>query len=223
MKLKLIVLLFLLVIANIEWIFIWLNYDIFVNLQTLNVKKDIKKQELYVEKLKEGVSLHLEKNEKNTNSGVVIHLEPVLEVDWIDKFVWFKPYRLTIPSLELESPVFNSNKNVEESLDNGVFNFSRNKDWLYIFWHSSSKKDTNYSYVFSNITSIWKGDLVFLEDDKYIKTYKYKDFYIKKPDKLDLLEDNNFSLYLITCYPFNTSIARYVVKLELVNTFKKIK
>ena len=43
----------------------------------------------------------------------------------------------------------------------------------------------------------------------------------KKPEKLDELKDDEDKLYLITCYPFNTSITRYVVQFEYIETINE--
>lgn len=201
---KLIIIFFLILIANTEWIFIGLNYDVFAKLQEIEKQDNVNLQKEFLEDIEKGVPVHLEEK----------------EIKYED-FFWFKPYKLNIPSINVESPVYNTNRNIEMLLDKWVVNFNENKKASYIFGHSSSKVETPYSYIFTKITKLDDWDIISLEGRDTIKLYKYKDYYYKKSDELSELEDMEEKVYLITCYPFNTSITRYVAEFEFFKEISK--
>ena len=226
---KMISIFFLLVIANVEWIFIWMNYQIFAKLQEIGKQSNINYQKEYLEKIERGVPVHLENFKKDDNiiakRGMPVHLENNKEdkqkENTYRNFIWFKPYKINIPSIDIESPVYNTNRNIETLLNKWVVNFSENKKWFYIFWHSSSKIDSPFAYIFTKIPKLDKWDIVFLEDEYTTKLYEYKWYTYKKSDELSELEDLEWKVYLITCYPFNTSITRYVAEFEFIKKIEK--
>jgi len=217
---KITIILFLIIIANIEWIFIWVNYDIFVKLQEIEKKTIVNTQKEFLEELEKGIPVH----SGSISWGVPVYREltekkNIKEV-FYDNYRGFKPHNISIPAIDTHSPIYNSNRNVESLLDKGVVNVNKNKKGIYIFWHSSSKEETPFSYIFTQIPKLKEWNIVFLDWENETRLYKYKWYSYKTPEKLDTLEDTEDKVYLITCYPFNTSFTRYVAEFEYIRTIK---
>lgn len=220
MNKKIITTIFLVLIANIQWMFIGLNYEVFAKIKEV---RDINREDM----------LENEKNFINNidNKGLPVYLNAYdyigLPVDQLNEskkninegspvdLSLFRPQVLEIPSIWVVAPVFNTNRDIENLLNRGVVNFSHNKKAFYLFWHSSSFVESDYSHIFTNITLLKEWNIVSLKDKDNRYIYEFKWFSYKQPEELDSLDDDEEKLYLITCYPFNTSITRYVAEFEL--------
>jgi len=135
---------------------------------------------------------------------------------------FFEPSSVIMPSIDKTAPVFNLNWNLakEEEIDNLLNKWVvslklKNKKGVYLFWHSSAELQSPYQYIFTQITYLKNWNIVSLEWKEETRIYEFKSKKIIQPEELDDLVWWNKKLYLITCYPFLTSLKRYVVELEL--------
>jgi len=138
---QIIIIIWLLLIANLEWLFIWMNYDIFVKLKEIQDYKSENVQDTYIDALVLGIPL----DEKKI---------------WLDiyneNYGWFNFNSLKMPSFDIDAPVITTNRGIEEALNRGVVNFSPKwKEWKYLFWHSSSKVEWPYSFIFTRRVGFW--------------------------------------------------------------------
>lgn len=197
----------LMLIVNMEWLFILWNYEVFQKLEEIRTTKIVNNQDWYMEEYLKSPPLDFLSTDWYIDTSSLYNIG----------YDIFRPKIINIPSLWIEAPIYTTNRNIEHYLNKWVVNVDLpQKDWYYIFWHSSSKVETPYSYIFTQIGEIKKDWVVAIEWEKTTKLYKYKDTFFKKWDKLDELPWGDDVMYLITCYPFNTSIARMVVELEFL-------
>lgn len=146
----------------------------------------------------------------------------------------FIPKKIILPSINKTAPIINldfekinkhGNKGdivnfLDKQLNEWVLNIHRNnREWFFIFWHSSAKIESDFKYIFTKIPSLREGDIVSLENHNTTKMYKFDKSYIITPDELDNLKNEKDTLYLITCYPYLTSKKRFVVELQLEQNY----
>lgn len=197
----------LLVIANFQWVFILSNFERISNLKTISYAQ---------------VDVNAGKEYKtNLENNGFVSIENIIINPWYNKTI-ITPENIKIPSINVAAPIFTAKNNYDELLDQWVVNLDVWREGKYIFWHSSAITKTNFQYIFTKITKLWKGDSVFIENSDWtISEYKYKNAFYKSPNKLEELKDSNEKMYLITCYPFWTSLTRYVVELNHNKTYDK--
>lgn len=207
-------LVFLLIFANFQWVFILSNYDRIKTLQNISTqKKDVLKDEKYDEKLADSGYI--------SYSPIISDLEEKTPLKTKINVSY-----LRIPSIDVFSPVFTTGNESEydKLLSQWVINLNLEweRKWFYIFWHSSAEEKSDYQFIFTNITKLGTGDSVYLEwEDGEVLEYEYSDAYYKNPKKLSTIHDDKNKIYLITCYPFWSDISRYVVELKLKSIHTK--
>ena len=205
MNKKIIFLACLLSIVNFEWIFIGINSDqIFAINNLRNKGLNIQKEKSFIERFD-----YEEKNWLNREE-VVIDFNNVTFINIIS------------PSIDLNSQIINSNTDIEEKLDEWVVRIvDKEKEGIFLFGHSSSEKLTPYSYIFTRILDLKKWNIIWLETQEFLLIYKVTDNYIKDIDEMKELWWSK-KVFLITCYPLNTTLKRYIVEWEIFKIIKKV-
>lgn len=128
--------------------------------------------------------------------------------------------RLTIPSINVDVPVVQlatkDEYTIQKALEKGVVLYP---DSNIILGHSSAYPwyKGDYGSVFSLLNKLEKEDkiLIFSKDKKF--TYQITDKEIKMPKDLNI-ENKEDTLYLISCWPINTSWKRISVKATAIDT-----
>lgn len=208
---KIILLLVMNILCLSEWGFIFANYDNILWIMKERIHTPDKKNEIdYLDNLKN----------PDTINDSFIWIDDIMNLNKLN-YGWIGESNIvnvTIPSIYVDANVLTTNSVYEWLLDEYVLNLKLDdRKWLYLIWHSSSVNDSKYKFIFLNITRLWVGNKVIINySNGKSSVYEYKNAFYKKPEKLNELKDDKNKLYLITCYPFNTSITRYVVELDLV-------
>jgi LPXTG-site transpeptidase (sortase) family protein len=127
------------------------------------------------------------------------------------------PHRILIPAIGKQAPIIHTNIDVDSALDRGVvlYDFSGTKKSKIIFGHSSATVESPYRYIFTKITKLKKGSEIALETESELYRYKIIGSKIISPSEVSELEDAEGRLYLVTCYPFLSTLSRYVVEAQL--------
>jgi LPXTG-site transpeptidase (sortase) family protein len=130
---------------------------------------------------------------------------------------------ISIPILNLSAPVSwrinNTSKEVSSSLEKGVIQVNGTalpgeKGNVYITGHSSNYVWTtgDYKSIFSVISRLAAGDLVYINYGGTTYIYKVYDQKIVAKDDLSIMQKTSDSkLSLVTCWPLGTSLKRMVV------------
>lgn len=140
---------------------------------------------------------------------------------------------LEIPSLGVKAPiVFEPTTNedkIYKSLEKGVVHYSStpqpgNQGTSIIIGHSSVYPwyKGNYGYVFSNLANLKIGDIINVEEENKLLTYKVSQSIIFSPITADdfalreLETTVGSTLVLMTCWPTGTNAKRVAVRADLV-------
>ena len=161
----------------------------------------------------------------NTEVNEITAIDPTLSIKTHDK-----PY-LMIPKLNIEVPVIFGTKNDVKSMniamDNGVAHFSTpgassvpgQIGNFVISGHSAGNiyQQSNYKFIFSGLTRMQMGDLVYMDYNNTRYAYKVTGTKTVKPTDVASLRkianDNQGKpmITLITCVPLGTSRERLLV------------
>ncbi len=177
-------------------------------------------------------------------SHIVAYMSPgnseVSEITAIDPTLSIKTHKkpyLMIPKLNIEVPVIFGSKNDVNSMniamDNGVANFvvpgAAAKPGeignFVISGHSAGNiyQQSNYKFIFSGLTRMKEGDLVYMDYNNTRYTYKITGTKTVKPTDVASLrkiaKDNEGKpmITLITCVPLGTSRERLLVYGEQIS------
>lgn len=90
-----------------------------------------------------------------------------------------------------------------------------------IFGHSTLPqlfRPSNYLSVFSKLPTLKKGDLVYIDYDGIVYTFRVEEMFEVKPTDIQVLEQkyDDYYVTLITCVPPGTFLRRLVVRGKLV-------
>ncbi len=130
---------------------------------------------------------------------------------------------IKIPTINVNAPISwrvnNLPKEVSQGLSNGVIQVNGTalpgeKGNIYITGHSSNYVwvKQKYNSIFSNISKLVVGDMVYVKFGKEVYVYKVYDQKIVASNDLSILDPTNESrLTLATCWPLGTSLKRMVV------------
>lgn len=128
-----------------------------------------------------------------------------------------------IPAIEIEAPLIwrvnNLPKEVSEGLSKGVIHVNGTalpgqKGNVYITGHSSNYVwvRQKYNSIFSNISKLVVGDLIYVRFNDQVYAYKVFDQKVVSAKDLSILNPSNDSrLTLATCWPLGTSLKRMVI------------
>ena len=167
----------------------------------------------------------------NTEVNEITEIDPTLSIKTHDK-----PY-LMIPKLNIEVPVIFGAKNDVNSMniamDNGVANFSvpgaaampGEIGNFVISGHSAGNiyQQSNYKFIFSGLTRMKDGDLMYMDYSGVRYTYKVTGTKTVKPIDVaslrQIAKDNEGKpmMTLITCVPLGTSRERLLVYGEQIS------
>ena len=177
-------------------------------------------------------------------SHIVAYMSPgnseVNEITAIDPTLSIKPHDkpyLMIPKLNVEVPVIFGAKNDVNSMniamDNGVANFSvpgasakpGEIGNFVVSGHSAGNiyQQSNYKFIFSGLTRMKQGDLVYMDYNGTRYTYKVTGTKTVKPTDVASLRkitkdnDGKPMITLITCVPLGTSRERLLVYGEQIS------
>jgi len=130
---------------------------------------------------------------------------------------------IKIPAINVEAPigwrVNNLPKEVSQGLSKGVIQVNGTalpgeKGNVYITGHSSNYVwvRQKYNSIFSNISKLVVGDMIYVKFGKEVYVYKVYDQKIVAANDLSILDPTSESrLTLATCWPLGTSLKRMVV------------
>jgi sortase A len=130
---------------------------------------------------------------------------------------------IRIPSIEIDAPISwrvnNVPKEVSSGLSKGVIQINGTalpgqKGNVYITGHSSNYVwvRQKYNSIFSNISKLVVGDLIYVKFGSDIYAYKVFDQRVVASNDLSILNPTNDSrLTLATCWPLGTSLKRMVI------------
>lgn len=133
----------------------------------------------------------------------------------------YAPPRLVIPLIGVDAPVVltqSINESIiQKDLENGVVRYP---DSNIILGHSSAYPwyRGNYGSVFSLLNKLEKGDelFIFSRNEKY--AYQVLEKNIELPKNLEFEDvENTSTLYLVSCWPINTTWKRIVIRAERVD------
>ena len=167
----------------------------------------------------------------NTEVNEITAIDPTLSIKTHDS-----PY-LMIPKLNIEVPVVfgtkNDVKSMNVAMDKGVAHFSvpgasatpGQIGNFVISGHSAGNiyQQSNYKFIFSGLTRMKEGDLVYMDYKNTRYTYKVTDTKTVKPTDVASLKkianDNQGKpmITLITCVPLGTSRERLLVYGEQIS------
>lgn len=167
----------------------------------------------------------------NTEVNEITAIDPTLSIKTHEK-----PY-LMIPKLNIEVPVIFGAKNDVNSMniamDNGVANFAvpgaaakpGEIGNFVISGHSAGNiyQQSNYKFIFSGLTRMKEGDLIYMDYNNARYTYKVTGTKTVKPTDVAALRkiasDNEGKpmITLITCVPLGTSRERLLVYGEQIS------
>lgn len=144
------------------------------------------------------------------------------------------PVRLIIPSIDVDSVIFNPNSAKHEVLDGeltkGVVRYPGSglpgSGNMFLFGHSTgfSVVQNKAFKVFNNLQKLKEGDTIIVHGTKGVYTYTVKT--IRKVDKENALvkfDTQNNMITLSTCDSFGKASDRYVVEGDLVSVMKSDK
>jgi sortase A len=130
---------------------------------------------------------------------------------------------IRIPSIDIDAPltwrVNNLPKEVSQGLSKGVIHINGTalpgqKGNVYITGHSSNYVwiRQKYNSIFSNISKLVVGDIIYVKFGSEVYTYKVFDQKVVSSKDLSILNPTNDSrLTLATCWPLGTSLKRMVI------------
>lgn len=140
---------------------------------------------------------------------------------------------LLIPSLGVTAPIIfeptTNEDRIYSALEGGVVHYAKTPDpgnsgTAIIIGHSSVYPwyRGKYGYVFSSLSKLTEGDIINIEKEGKILTYKVTKSLIfspTNPDDYELKEletTNGSSIVLMTCWPTGTNSKRVAVRADLV-------
>lgn len=130
---------------------------------------------------------------------------------------------IRIPTINIDAPISwrvnNLPKEVSQGLSKGVIQVNGTalpgeKGNVYITGHSSNYVwiRQKYNSIFSNISKLVVGDMIYVKFGTEVYVYKVYDQKIVPANDLSILDPTNESrLTLATCWPLGTSLKRMVV------------
>lgn len=130
---------------------------------------------------------------------------------------------IRIPAISVDAPISwrvnNLPKEVSEGLSKGVIQVNGTalpgeKGNIYITGHSSNYVwvRQQYNSIFSNISKLVVGDIIYVKFGKNVYAYKVFDQRVVAANDLSILNSTNDSrLTLATCWPLGTSLKRMVI------------
>ena len=198
----------LLLIANAQWAFIYSNYDRLKEIEKVRMADAVDVQERFIAGL-----------EARPAPGVARH--PVTAEGGESVARHLNPSSISLPFISVTAPVTAAGADPDSQLDAGTVLFwtdpgEDGERSPVVIGHSSAHNKSPYQYVFTQIPKMRRGNVVALESSGSTVTYEYVRGKIVAPGDVDTLRGGKDKAYLVTCYPFLTSLSRYVVELRKV-------
>lgn len=142
------------------------------------------------------------------------------------------PNYIVIPRLHVSAPIVyietTEEKAQQEALQNGVLRYFRTapvgqKGNTVLLGHSSDflANRGDYKTVFASLPEIKKGDLVYLTNDHTLFSYQIMNTDIIKPEDVFILDQRHqedYFLTLVTSYPINSALRRFIAEGQLIST-----
>lgn len=194
---------FLLLVANAQWAFIYANYDRLQEVEAVRAQTPVDTQAQYVAAFSGSVSAVVFGAARGGREA---------------------PVRVALPFISKSAPVRAASDNPDAQLDEGaVVYWTRGGEDRFsspiIVGHSSAAVRSPYMHLFTQIPKMRPGNVVGLEYSGSVATYEYVGGKVVAPGAVDDLPGGYGRAYLVTCYPFLTSLSRYVVELRRVGEY----
>ncbi len=142
-------------------------------------------------------------------------------------------FRLDIPILNIGAPIVfeptTSEQRIYSALENGVVHYAETPKpgqpgISIIIGHSSVYPwyKGNYGYIFSKLSKLQTGDIITIENNGQILSYKVSRSIVFSPTDSDdfalreLESTNSSSIVLMTCWPTGTNAKRVAVRADLI-------